>query len=95
MPPKCHTTSLPHPCAERFEHISRSLGSLDRMADDLAALRRTVVGNGSTERSLAHRLVRLEEAADFTRSAKTRWAQRVWRLGVALGLVVLGWWLRA
>lgn len=95
MPPECHTTSLPRPCAEKFEEISRSLGSLDRMAEDLAVLRRTVAGNGTTERSLTYRLVRLEEAADFTRGNKTRWAERVWRLCVALGLVVFGWWLRS
>ena len=95
MPPKCHTTSLPRPCAEKFEDISRSLGSLDRMADDLAVLRRTVVGNGEAERSLTYRLGRLEEAADFTRSDTLRWADRVWRLCVALGLVVLGWWLKS
>jgi len=95
MPPKCHTTSVPRPCAEKFEEISRSLGSLDRMAEDLAVLRRAVVGNGSTERSLTYRLGRLEDAADFTRSAKARWAERIWRLCIALGLVVFGWWLKS
>ena len=93
MPPKCHPTSLPRPCAEKFEEISRSLAALDRMAEDIGVLRRTVVGNGSAADSLAYRVGRLEDEADSARSSTARWADRMWRLCVAAGLVVLGWWL--
>ena len=95
MPSKCHTTSLPRPCAEKFEEISRSLASLDRMAEDIGVLRRTVVGNGRAEGSLAYRVGRLEEDATDTRSDTTRWADRAWRLCVAAGLIVFGWWLKS
>ena len=95
MPAKCHTTSLPRQCAEKFEEISRSLSALDRMADDIGVLRRTVVGNGRAEGSLAYRVGRLEDSATHARSDKTRWAERAWRLCVAAGLVVFGWWLKS
>lgn len=95
MPARCQNTSLPRPCAEKFEEISRSLGKLDRMAEDIAVLRRTVVGNGSAEDSLTYRVGLLEADTRHARSAKTRWAERVWRLCVAGGLIVFGWWLRS
>lgn len=95
MPAKCQNTSLPRPCAEKFEEISRSLGKLDRMAEDIAVLRRTVVGNGRAESSLAYRVGRLEADTRRERSAKSRWAERIWRLCVAGGLVMFGWWLKS
>ena len=92
---QCHTTTLPRPCAEKFEEISCSLASLDRIADDVGVLRRTVVGNGRAEGSLAFRVGRLEQDARATQSAAARWTDRAWRLCVAAGLIMFGWWLKS
>jgi len=92
MPNHCDD-SMPRTCAEKFERIGRSLALVDRIAEDVAALRRAVVGNGRAEQSLSFRVGQLERGRRGLRRARARWAERLWKLLVATGLVVLGWWL--
>ena len=81
-------------CAEKFEELSRALGRVDTMADDLAALRRAVVGNGEPERSLLVRVQLLEESRRTIRGTRAKWGERLWKSLIAVALVLMGWWLR-
>ena len=92
----CSTDNLiPRRCAEKFERISRSLGKIDRMAEDVSALRKAVVGNGEAKRSLAFRVGQLEAVQTTRRGARQRWGDRVWKLLTAVALVLLGWLIRS
>jgi len=91
----CGRETIPRHCAEKFEEISVRLGKLDLIARDVRLLRMAVVGNGVPERSLAHRLRRLEERRECTRTIRARWAERLWKLCVATALVVFGWWIKS
>ena len=64
------------------------------MAKDVEALRLAVVGNGNAKDSLAFRVRRIEECNDVLRSNRRKWGDRVWRVFVAVGLVMLGWWIK-
>ena len=50
MSSECSEGSLPRACAERFEALSRAMARLDDVAEDVAVLRKAVVGNGDAER---------------------------------------------
>ena len=80
---QCTENSLPRPCAERFEEISRVLGKIGRMAKDVEVLRSAVVGNGNAQDSLAFRVRRLEECNYVMRSSRRKWGDRLWRTAVA------------
>jgi len=70
------------------------LGKIDRMAEDIKVLRSAVVGNGNAKDSLAFRVRRLEECNDVVRSSRRKWGDRFWRVVVAVGLILLGWWIK-
>ena len=91
---RCTGNSLPRPCAENFAEISRVLGKIDRMAEDVEVLRSAVVGNGNAKNSLLFRVRRLEECNDIVRGNRRKWSGRLWRMAVAVGLVLLGWWIK-
>ena len=91
----CDNNIMPRGCAEKFEEFSRLLAKLDSVAEDVAVLRKAVVGNGDAAHSLAHRLRRLEECKEIDHGVKVRWRNRLWRLLVAVGLVLFGWWLKS
>ena len=91
----CADESIPQHCADRFEKISRSLGKIDRMSEDVTTLRRAVVGNGNAESSLTFRLRKLEDDNRNTDSRKRRWGERAWKLVVGGGLVVFGYWIKS
>ena len=95
MPPRCSEDSLPHHCAGKFEEISHALGKIGGIADDVATLRRAVVGNGRTEESLAFRVSKLEGAASSRKGSRRKWGERVWKVAVAVGLVLFGYWIKS
>ena len=87
--------SIPRFCAEKFDEISRALGQIEGMAEDIRVLRKAVIGNGQVDGSLWFRVSRLEEAQSDKRSLRRRWGERVWRLAVGAALVLCGWWLKS
>ena len=91
---ECSGNTLPRPCAEKFEEMSRALGKIDQMARDVEILRRAVVGNGNARDSLAFRVRRIEECNDLAGSNRRKWGDRLWRMAIAIGLVLLGWWIK-
>ena len=91
----CDSNIMPRGCAEKFEEFSRSLAKLDSVAEDVSILRKAVVGNGDVAHSLVCRVRRLEECKEIDHDVKVRWRGRLWRLLVAVGLVVFGWWLKS
>lgn len=91
---RCTGDSLPRPCAEKFEEMSRVLGKVDRMAEDVKVLRSAVVGNGNAKDSLAFRVRSLEESNSVVRGNRRRWGERLWRVAVAVSLVLFGWWIK-
>ena len=95
MTAQCDGPTMPRHCAERFEDISRTLGKIDRMAEDVRALRKAVAGNGNTERSLAFRVGCLEQNCERATSARARWGRRIWKSLMAVLLVLFGAWIRS
>jgi len=87
--------NIPRACAEKFEEISEALGRICAMARDVRKLREAVIGNGRAETSLVFRLRKLEEASEATCGRRRRGRERVWRIVVATGLIVFGWWLKS
>lgn len=89
------SNSMPRFCARKFEEISRAVGQIDGMAEDIRLLRRAVVGNGRVDGSLGFRVAMLEEAQSGNRSRHKRWGERIWKLVFGIALVLCGWWLKS
>ena len=86
---------IPRACAEKFEEITESLSVIRPMAHDLQKLREAVIGNGKAEASLVFRVRRLEDVSAATRGRWRTWSERLWKLVLAVVLVVFGWWLKS
>lgn len=99
MTPCDPNDAIPKTCADAFQNIAVGLAKMDQKLDDVVV--QTTKTNGSVAAlqtrveavASAHALLAAVVATQAT--TKVVWADRLWKLAVAVGLLVAGYALAA